>query len=232
MKYFFLAYAIFAALFIGLMPQRGAKFAEPPIRLFPDMDEQDKLKAQKPDRFFADGVGSRHPVEGTHPVGFLPDGANELGGIPEYEFGGDTGYYATGTIGDYFGTGMPGELGLDAGGMTAFLRRGEESYNIHCAICHGRSGDGQGITGKFGVPGIASLVDATKQREAYPDGKLFHVISNGQGQMGPYKHNISLRDRWAVVAYVRALQVARQAPLADAGVKEAFEAATAAGEVQ
>lgn len=226
MKYFFLAYAIFAALFIGLMPKRGEKFSETPIRLFPDMDEQDKLKAQKPDHFFADGVGSRPLVDGTHPVGLLPDGSRELGGIPAYEFGGDPGYYATGAIDDYYASGMPEELGLDEDNVTAFLNRGEEAFNVNCAICHGASGDGQGITVQFGVPAVANLQLANFGSESYPDGRMFDVISNGKGNMSGYKHNLSLRDRWAVVAYVRALQMSRQAPLSDPSVKAAYEAAT------
>jgi mono/diheme cytochrome c family protein len=220
-KYFFLAYAIIAVLFIGLMPTRGAKSPDTPIRLFPDMDEQDKLKAQKPSGFFADGQGSRLPVAGTQALGFNATGVSELGGIPEPEFGGGTGYYATGGIDDYYATGMPEELKLTAENVAAFLGRGKEAYDINCAICHGASGDGQGITGQFGVPGIANLTQENFGPAAYPDGRMFDVISNGKGNMGGYKHNIALRDRWAVVAYVRALQTARKAPY-DA-VKEAFD---------
>ncbi|BCX49324.1 cytochrome c oxidase, cbb3-type [Haloferula helveola] len=226
MKYFFLAYAIIAALVIGLLPMRGEKRAETPLRLFPDMDDQDKLKAQKPDAFFSDGAGGRHPVDGTNPVGFLPEGQSELGGIPEYEFGGGTSYYATGAIEDYYSNGMPDELGLDANNVDAFLRRGEEVYNINCMPCHGKSGDGLGITSSFGVPGIANLTLDNFGQAAYPDGRLFDVISNGKGNMGAYKHNIPIRDRWAVVAYVRALQTARKAPLSDPSIKAAFDAAT------
>ncbi|MCU0797354.1 MAG: cytochrome c [Akkermansiaceae bacterium] len=63
---------------------------------------------------------------------------------------------------------------------------------------------------------------------AYPDGRLYDVISNGKGNMGGYKHNLSLRDRWAIVGYVRALQLSRKAPLSDPTVKAAFEKAKAA----
>ncbi|MCP5534497.1 MAG: cytochrome c, partial [Akkermansiaceae bacterium] len=65
MRYFFLAYALIALTVVGIFGVRGQKFTKPPIRVFPDMDEQDKLRAQKPDPFFADGVGSRLPVAGT-----------------------------------------------------------------------------------------------------------------------------------------------------------------------
>lgn len=226
MKYFFLAYAIIAALFIGLMPMRGGKSPDTPIRLFPDMDEQDKLKAQKPSDFFADGQGARQPVQGTQALGFNAEGAQEIGGIPELEFGGGTGHYATGGIDGYFANGMPEELGLTAENVGAFLKRGEESYNINCAICHGKSGDGQGIVVQFGLPQAANLTMDTFGHATYPDGRMFDVITNGKGNMGAYKHNVPLRDRWAIVAYVRAIQVARKAPY-DA-VKEAFDKGIAA----
>lgn len=225
MKYFFLAYAIIAALFIGLMPTRGEKSVKPPIRLFPDMDEQDVIKAQKPSGFFADGHGARLPVHGTRPLGFNPEGAKEIGGIPEPEFGGGTGYYETGGIEGYYANGMPEEIGLTAENAGAFLRRGEEVFNVNCTICHGKSGDGAGIVVQFGMPSVANLTLDLYGQELYPDGRLFDVISNGKGNMGAYKHNISLRDRWAAIAYIRALQTARKAPYE--AVKEAFDRAQA-----
>ncbi len=89
--------------------------------------------------------------------------------------------------------------------------------DLECTLvggCQGASGDGQGITSKYGVPGIANFhLDPFKA--AYPDGRMFEVITHGKGNMGAYKHNVSLRDRWAIVAYVRALQLARKAPLTD-----------------
>lgn len=232
MKYFFLAYAIVIVLFVGLMPIRGAKRAETPLRIFPDMDDQDKIVAQAPDAFFADGSGSRHPVTGTHPVGFQPDGKTELGGIPEYEFGGGTDYYYTGGIDDYYSNGMPEELGLKADNVNAFLNRGKERYNINCMPCHGISGDGMGIASSFGVPGVANLTLDNYGQATYPNGRMFDVISNGKGNMGGYKHNMSIRDRWAVIAYVRAIQIARKAPLSDATIKAAFEAHQAANPAQ
>lgn len=235
MKYFFLIYAIVAAVVIGMLPTRGDKFTQPPIRLFPDMDEQDKVKAQAHEEFFADGMGARHPVAGTRPVGFLPEWQEDLGGIPEYEFGGDVDYYHTGTIDGYYSKGMPAELGLTEENVNAFLRRGAEMYHVNCMPCHGESGDGQGIASQFGVPGVANLTLENYGPAAYPDGRLYDVIANGKGNMGPYKHNLSVRDRWAVVAYVRAMQAARRAPLADESIKAAFDAhqaAAAEGSIQ
>ena len=210
MRYFFLIYAIIALLVVGVFGLRGQKFSSPPLRIFPDMDVQDKLKAQSPSAFFADGQGSRLPVAGTHPLGFNPEGLREIGGIPEYEFGGGTGYYHTGHVGDYYGTGMPEELKLESADQALeLIRRGRERYSIYCAVCHGASGDGLGITANYGVPGIANLHLGPFLSETYPDGRMFEVITAGKGQMGGYGYNIPVRDRWAIIAYVRTLQAAK-----------------------
>lgn len=213
MRYFFLAYALLALLVVGLFGVRGQKSSKPPIMIFPDMDRQDKLRAQRPEPFFADGQGSRQPVAQTVARGFNREGAREIGGIPEYEFTAG-GYYGSGRVGDYFGNGMPEELGLKSpADAEELIRRGEERYNIHCAICHGPSGDGKGITTNYGVPAHenpnAKLNAQTA--DSYPDGRLFNTITHGMGRMGAYGTNIAVRDRWAIIAYVRTLQAAKQA---------------------
>jgi mono/diheme cytochrome c family protein len=211
MRYFFLIYALVALMVVGIFGLRGQKFSKPPVRIFPDMDEQDKLKPQKASSFFADGQGSRLPVTQTQPRGFNPEGEKVIGGIPEYEFGGQTGYYYTGHVGDYYGVGMPEELNLTAESAGELLRRGKERYGIYCTVCHGVSGNGNGITAQYGVP-VAANVNAKLNAispESYPDGRLFEVISAGKGQMSGYAYNIPVRDRWAIVAYVRALQAAK-----------------------
>ncbi len=217
MRYFFLVYAIVVVMVVGILGFRGQKFSEPPIRLFPDMDEQDKLQAQEPSHLFGDGLGARHPVDQTLPRGFNEGGERNIGGVPQYEFGGATGYYYTGHVGDYFGTGMPEELELaDAAAAAALIRRGQERFGIYCSACHGESGDGQGITSRYGVPGIANLHLDPFKLPTYPDGRMFEVITHGKGQMGAYGYNIPVRDRWAIIAYVRTLQAAKEAEAAAA----------------
>ncbi len=214
MRYFFVIYALIALLVIGIGGFRGQKFSKPPYRIFPDMDEQDKIRAQKPDAFFADGHGSRMPIAQTQPRGFNEDGLTTLGGIPEYEFGGQPGYYYTGHVGDYFGTGMPEELKLDETQAAALIHRGEERFNIYCAVCHGKSGNGQGITSEYKVPGIANFHEDRFKSASYPDGRIFETITNGKGMMGAYGYNIPVRDRWAIISYIRALQLAKQSQAA------------------
>ncbi len=215
MRYFFLAYALIAMLVVGIFGFRGQHFSKPPIRIFPDMDDQDKIKAQKPDDFFANGVGSRLPVTGTQPRGLNEEGDRVIGGIPEYEFSGQTGYYYSGRVGDYYGDGMPDELLLgEAGAARALVERGHERFGIYCAVCHGKSGDGQGVTSQYGVPGIANFHMDNFKIGAYPNGRIFDVITHGKGQMGAYGYNIPVRDRWAIISYVRALQAAKEAQTA------------------
>lgn len=214
MRYFFLIYALIAVLVVGIGGFRGQHFTKPPVQVFPDMDNQNKLKAQSPSAFFADRQGARLPVAETQPRGFNEDGATLIGGIPEYEFGGQPGYYYSGHVGDYFGTGMPEELELTAESAATLIRRGEERYGIYCAVCHGASGDGLGVTSKYGVPGIANLHLDPFKAASYPDGRMYEVITNGKGMMSGYGATIAVRDRWAIIAYVRTLQAAKEAATA------------------
>lgn len=204
MKYFFLAYAIAIIFVIGVFGRRGDTFSQPPIRIFPDMDSQDKVKGQKPDNFFANGMGARLPVEGT-----VVNSADN--GVLPVEFGaGRTGYYYTGQFEGTYGNGMPVELNLtDEATAREFLARGEEMFNVSCAICHGTSGNGKGVVAQY--KGLAGLVQDLHNfpQDKSPDGHIFDVISNGKGNMGAYKHNLPVRDRWAIVAYVRTLQNSR-----------------------
>lgn len=211
MRYFFIVYALIALLVVGIFGVRGQKFSKPPVRIFPDMDDQDKLKAQKPDSFFANGQGDRLPVAQTQPRGFNADGKLIEGGIPEYEFDGQTGYYYTGEVGDYYGVGMPEELELTTESAGELIRRGKERYAIYCAVCHGASGNGEGITNLYGVP-VAGNPNAKLNAispETYPDGRLFTTITHGKGLMSGYGYNIPVRDRWAIIAYVHTLQAAK-----------------------
>lgn len=206
-KYFLIIFTLLTAFVIGVFGFRGSKFRDTPVRLFPDMEVQDKLKSQKPDPFFENGVGSRLPVAGT-----LPNSTDD--GLYSLEFGeGKTGYYYTGQFGDYYGTGLPEELELTEENAEAFLRRGQERYNIYCSVCHGVAGDGNGVTANYGIPGIANLHVFPKAE--YPDGRLYDVITNGKGNMGGYGYNIPVSDRWAIVSYIRTLQDARKLPVTE-----------------
>jgi mono/diheme cytochrome c family protein len=221
MRYFFLAYAIIVVMVVGALGIPGSETPRRPLEIFPDMDRQDKVKAQSREAFFADGHGDRLPVAGTSPRGYSTSEVVAAGGgMPQPQFSpGRTSYYATGALGDFFGTGMPEELGLKEENVEAFLLRGQERYQISCLPCHGASGDGQGMASQFGVPGVANLMNL--KSATYPDGRLFNVITHGKGLMSSYGYNISVDDRWAIIGYIRAMQTAREAPYGE--VRGVFE---------
>jgi mono/diheme cytochrome c family protein len=205
MRYFFLAFALIVLLVISFFGFRGDKFSGTPLRLFPDMDDQDKVKTQKPSEFFADGLGSRKPVAGTVPRGFEQGGVSQGFGH-DHSFGNSISYLDTGKMGDAYGDGMPSEIGLNDQNRAGFLRHGKERYIISCMPCHGEAGDGKGIVAVIGIPAVPSLMNFPKPN--YPDGKMYETITMGKGLMSGYGYNIPVNDRWAIIAYVRALQAA------------------------
>ncbi len=216
MKYFFLSYIFVIAIVVSAFGFRGSKSELPPLEVFPDMDHQAKVKYQATSEFFADGRAARLPVKGTVPMGFdIPAKAAVDGATPpRVGFTNGLGYYDTGKMGDFYGDGLPTEITGDPAVFNAeFIKRGEQRYNINCAICHGTSGNGKGVTSKYGIltafnlqqPGNNDPANAAAFRA---DGAIFDVITNGKGLMGSYGGNITVRDRWAIVAYIRALQLA------------------------
>ena len=211
MKYFFLSYLFVAVLIVSGAGLRGSKSDKPPIEILPDMDQQAKVKAQAASAFFADGVGSRRPVTHTVPMGFdLPKApAADKTAPPAYGFSNGTDYYSTGKMGDFYGDGFPAEVKV----TPEFIERGAHKFTVNCVICHGATGNGKGITSRYGIlnafnfqqPGNDDPANATAYR---PNGAIFDVISHGKGLMGGYGANITVQDRWAIVAYIRTLQSA------------------------
>ncbi len=211
MKYFFLSLFFVAVIVVSAAGFRGSKSELPPIEVFPDMDDQAKVKFQADSGFFADGIGGRKPVADTMPMGFeVPEKAAAEGAKPaKFGFSQGSDYYNSGKMGDFYGDGIPPEVEVDA----ALIERGHLRYNIYCAVCHGESGNGKGVTSKYGIlnafnfhqPGNTDPANAAAYR---PHGAIFDAITNGKGLMGSYGGNITVRDRWAIVAYIHALQSA------------------------
>jgi len=156
-----------------------------------DMHNQPKSKPQSKSAFFVDGRTGRLPVEGTVARGQL----NE-----------DDHLYR-GRIDGKFATTFP--FAIDA----ATLQRGKERYDIFCAPCHGATGLGNGMVVQRGFKVAASHHLERLRNET--NGYWFDVITNGFGVMPPAGPQIPVKDRWAIVAYVRALQLSRHAALTD-----------------
>ena len=94
------------------------------------------------------------------------------------------------------------------------LKRGQERFNIYCSPCHGREADGNGITKKLGVMmTVANLQDPRIVK--FADGEIFYVITNGRNTMGAYGPNVPAEDRWAIIAYLRALQLSHLGTIDD-----------------
>lgn len=219
MRWFLLVYVSLVVLFVGLFGWKGQKSTNRPVEVFQDMDHQWKLKAQTATDFFADGQTSRRPVAHTIAMGQrIPAALSPADGsdLP-------SSYYRSGRFGDFFGAGFPKQVAVDQ----ALLDRGKERFGIYCAVCHGLSGNGQGIVAPYWTGGImpvtANLID--DRVRALPEGQIFWTITNGKGLMGPYSGSVSVEDRWAIAAYLRVLQVSAKADPNDPAVKKLLEEA-------
>jgi len=189
---------------------RGMKSGKPPIHPNLNMDFQQRLEAQEPNAFFSDDASQREPVAGTVRRGQLRTTAN----APfYYGRGGDGAYVAE----------IPVEV------TPALLERGQSRFNIYCTPCHGIAGDGRGIVavGNSGQGyGFAVPSYHTEGLRERPDGYIYDVILNGVNTMPSYGHEMPPSDRWAVVAYVRALQRSQDASPEDVPPTERERLAT------
>lgn len=156
-----------------------------------DMQDQPKYKPLAPSRFFADGRSAR-PIP-AHTIA-----RDELN---------DNDSFHTGEINGAFLDTIPLAVNLQV------LERGHDRYNIFCSPCHGEVGDGLGMVARRGFQIPANL--HTDRLRAVPPGYIYQVITNGYGAMPDHGDQIPVRDRWAIVAFVRALQLSHHATLAD-----------------
>jgi mono/diheme cytochrome c family protein len=187
MRYFFLIFALCVVMVMGIAGRRGSISRREPIELFPDMNRQPKLRPQTTDAFFEDGKSSRPPIAGTIARGDrYEDVPVNTGRVP-----GTTNFIDV----------IPVEV------TAKLMARGQQRFTINCSPCHGAQGDGNGITKKYGMAVVANLHD--KRIVELADGEIFNTITYGKGLMGPYGPNVTVEDRWAVIAYMRALQLSR-----------------------
>ncbi len=153
-----------------------------------DMQNQPRYKPFRPSPFFADDDSSRPMVPGTVARGELRTDR----------------YFYSGFVGKSAGDYMPFPV------TKAVLERGRERFNIYCAPCHARAGDGNGMIVQRGFRRPPSY--HTDRLRNAPLGHFYDVITNGFGAMPDYSAQIEPRDRWMIVAYIRALQLSQYAP--------------------
>lgn len=154
------------------------------------MNEQSRIKPLEPSPFFEDQRSSRIPIEGTVARGHL----NE-----------DTALNTGKKDGSFIGK-IPLTLSRDT------LLRGQERFVINCSPCHGTDGYGKGIVVRRGF--IPPPSYHSSDLRGQPDGYFFDVITHGKGAMYPFASRISVLDRWAIVSYIRALQLSQNSRLA------------------
>jgi len=175
-----------------------------PIHIFWDMDFQPKFKAQAPNPLFADGRAMRPPVQGS---------------VARGESYVDTHMYE-GVVDGQWATALPTSMKLDQ----ATLERGQQRFNIYCSACHGYAGYGDGAVNQRAMELVSnvngpvngtqwvaakSLHDETTRHQ--PMGQLFNTVTHGIRNMAGYGAQISVADRWAIAAYVKALQFSQDA---------------------
>lgn len=221
LRYFFIGFTLLLLLLVSMTGLRGWKSKRPPIEIFPDMVRQAKYKSQTESSFYADDRSARPHAAGTVPMGYvLPESKKSATEVEEdiagpyknIHFSGSPTYRETGRMGTQWGTGIPFEV------TPAIMQRGAERYAINCAVCHGATGQGNGITSKYGLNSIANLHQQRIHDMA--DGEIFNTITWGKNTMMGYGSNLQVSDRWAIICYLRALQRSQNATLGDVPPEE------------
>jgi mono/diheme cytochrome c family protein len=191
-----------------------------------DMQDQPKLKAYRSTSFFKDGLSARPPVEGTVARGFLKTDTEFFTGKKAGKTGGTPSASpaqtpagpqpAEATRATAASVNVPQGPAAYPDDVEIFpipvtkdvVRRGKERYEIFCSACHGFTGNGDGMIVRRGFRRAASFND-DRLRQA-PVGHFFDAITNGWGTMPSYAPQIPAQDRWAIIAYIRALQLSQQ----------------------
>jgi cytochrome c553 len=156
-----------------------------------EMRNDSRLKPLQEDPFFADRDSSRPLVPNT---------------VPRGEADTDDFFYQ-GEISGKLVRGFPSRITKQE------LERGRDRFNIYCSVCHGPTGEADGMIVQRGFPQPPSFHEQ-RLRDA-PEGHFFHVITQGYGVMYPYADRITPEDRWAIIAYIRALQLSRNSTIND-----------------
>jgi mono/diheme cytochrome c family protein len=198
MRYFLAIFALCVLATVAVLGFRGTHFRKPPLYIFPDMERQPKLRPQTANAFFDNGMSSRLPVAGTvarsQPI--------RVGEKLIYPWQ-DT-PLTTGLV-----TGTTNFVELNPLPVTdELLQRGQQVFNINCAACHSKVGDGNGTPKRIGAMAVVGNLH-DKRIVELTDGELFNTISYGKNLMQGYAATLPIQDRWAAVAYLRALQLSR-----------------------
>ena len=180
-----------------------------------DMQDQPKMRPLRASTFFSDGLSARQPVEGTVPRGFLRTDTALFTGKKNKNLSNISANAAPTPAGPQPSAAAPSGQNAFPDDVDTFpfpitedtVRRGQQRYDIFCSVCHGKTGYGDGMIVRRGFRRAASFHD-DRLRTA-PVGHFFDAITNGWGAMPSYAPQIPVQDRWAIIAYVRALQASQ-----------------------
>ena len=182
---------------------RGQTSKESPIFGIRNMYDQPRYDTQEESSFFADHRTMRPLVDGVVSHDQVVDPQVALGRLED-----ESGYVME----------IPAQVVVALAGMPALIERGKARYGIYCTPCHDNTGGGEGLVKRRAVAGGATaFAPPTFHQDRIrhmPDGQLFATISNGKNNMPPYAAQIQVEDRWAIVSYVRTLQLAQPGTLA------------------
>jgi len=174
-----------------------------------DMQDQPKMKPYRGTSFFGDGTSMRQPIDGTIPRGQLKTDVEYYTGKKTKAPGATATPATQPAAGGAQANTFPDDVDTFPFAVTKeVVDRGHERYNIFCSACHGLTGNGDGMIVRRGFRRAASFND-DRLRKA-PVGHFFDAITNGWGAMPSYASQIPVQDRWAIITYIRALQLSQQ----------------------
>ena len=172
-----------------------------------DMQDQPRLKAFKKSDFFSNEMGSRAPVAGTVARGYLREDKALYTGKKD-EVSTEVPQTMTDAAGNVLVTTFPNDIDYFPVPVTQeLLDRGQDRFKIYCSVCHGPLGNGDGMIVRRGFSKPPTYHD--DRLRGAPVGHFFDVATNGSGKMNGYASQIPVADRWAIVAYIRALQISQ-----------------------
>ncbi|MDX2111249.1 MAG: cytochrome c [Verrucomicrobiota bacterium] len=208
MRYILAIFLFLVVATLSIFGLKGRISTKPPIEIFPDMDRQAKFHPQESSALFADGRSDRPAVSGT--VLHVTRMQKEYKFLLPKEHLYTDAFLGSGKLPDAtFGRGFPTSITV----TNDLMLRGQTLYNRYCAICHGESGNGNGVTKSFGMVATANLLD--DRIRTMPEGEIFNTITNGKNTMLGYGPKVAVEDRWAIIAYLRALELSQNATVND-----------------
>lgn len=179
-------------LLLILFACQGMPSKKTPIHLNPNMDNQERYDAQEKQYFYnEEDIAKRNPIQGTIPYGYFKDDNTEF-------------YYGKLSAGEFIDK-VSDVIPVDE----KLLKRGQDRFNIYCSVCHGYTGEGNGLIAQNDEFNVIVTSLYSELLDDKNDGYFFDIITNGKNNMPSYAHQIDPKDRWAIVAYINALRFSR-----------------------